>query len=70
VYWVSVDLTRAEAVSYDASERVIYVRFHNGTVYQYENCDSDVWEELIDPDISVGRFISDELDRHPYRRIR
>jgi hypothetical protein len=39
-------------------------------VYQYDNCYSDVWEELIDPDISVGRFISDELDRHPYRRIR
>jgi len=70
VNWVSVDSSRAKAVSYDAFERVIYVLFHDGVVYQYKNCDSNVWEELIDPFTSVGRFISDELDHHPYRRIR
>jgi hypothetical protein len=70
VNWIAVNSTRAEAVAYDAFEFVIYVRFHDGAVYRYEDCDSDVWEELIDPGVSVGRFISDELDGRGYSRIR
>lgn len=67
--WIPVSSSRASAIRYEPEVRAIFVRFPDSAVYQYDDCGPDVWARLTAPGVSIGKFISTVLDRHPYRRI-
>jgi hypothetical protein len=67
--WTPVtDSTRVIAVAYDEEAEVVYVRFRNGTEWQYEGCPPLIWEEFVRPGISKGSYIRNVLDHRPNRR--
>jgi hypothetical protein len=68
IEWIEVNSSRASAVAYDAEGEAIYVRFPNGAVYRYEACTKQDWSGLTAPGVSIGRFIEEVLNKHPYRR--
>jgi len=45
------------AVGYDRTSRTLEVEFHNGTRYQYDDVDEDVYQDLMGAE-SVGKFFN------------
>jgi len=52
-----VDSSNIANVGYDQDSMVLEVEFHNGSVYQYFDVPSHVYEELVSAE-SVGRFFN------------
>lgn len=62
--------SRIVAEAYEPEEQKIYVRFHDGVEWYYENCPPNVWEEFTAPGQSRGRYINDVLDHKPHGEYR
>lgn len=61
--WVQTpESSHVEAIKYEPEERSVYVKFNDGSVYQYMNVPESVWEELLASG-SKGRFINIVLRR-------
>ncbi|KKN27886.1 hypothetical protein LCGC14_0859760 [marine sediment metagenome] len=64
--WVPRISSRLTHISYREDRQVIYVRFHNGTEWQYEGCTLQEWEAFCGAD-SLGRHIHTDLNTYPNR---
>src|SRR5438067_72080 len=60
-----VNSTTLRAVGYDAVKRTLEIEFHNGALYEYENIDRDVYEQLISA-TSKGRYFDHEIRAKSY----
>lgn len=58
--------TRIVAEAYNEEEEKIYVRFHDGAEWVYEDCPMSVWEDFTAPGQSRGKFINEVLDHKPH----
>lgn len=67
--WIAISSSRATAIAYDEDQQVIYVRFADGAVYHYAECSQVVWDGLRASGVSIGRYITNVLDQHPYGRM-
>jgi len=60
-------------VGYDQYARTLRVRFKNGSVYDYQNVEAAVADELRAAE-SVGKALRERIirqaDQYPYRRVR
>lgn len=69
VEMIPVESSNVAAYGYNESAKVMFVSFHNGGVYQYDEVQPDVWARAQAAP-SKGKFVWRELrDRYPYRRI-
>jgi hypothetical protein len=59
---------RIVAEAYDPDTETIYVRFHNGTEWQYAACPPHVWAEFTAPGQSRGQYIHHVLNYKPHGR--
>lgn len=67
--YVSVNSSNIYNVGYDRKEKRLEVEFKNNSVYQYEDVDPDVFEDLIYAP-SVGRYFHDNIKyNYVYSRI-
>jgi hypothetical protein len=73
--WHILTSTMIRAVAYDPGERVLRVRFGNGTTYRYLDVPPEVVETLLDPpDGSPGRYFNETIrdgfdyEEEPHRR--
>jgi hypothetical protein len=65
--WIECsDSTRVVAVAYDEDLERIFVRFSNGTEWQYHGCPPMVWDEFTSPQTSKGTFINEQLNHHQH----
>jgi hypothetical protein len=55
-----VESSMANAVGYDAANQVLQIEFYNGTTYQFEEVEPEIWDELHDTD-SIGRYFNTEI---------
>ncbi|MBD2183900.1 KTSC domain-containing protein [Planktothrix sp. FACHB-1355] len=55
-----VHSTMANSIGYDSDRHLLQVEFKNGSVYQYEGVDEEIWEEMISTD-SPGKFYNREI---------
>jgi len=47
--FASVDSSHVDEIGYNPAERKLYIRFSNGSLYEYNNVDSeDEWQGLVD----------------------
>ncbi|MGW5769031.1 KTSC domain-containing protein [Streptomyces longwoodensis] len=68
--WVQVTgSTVVAACAYDEAAERIYVRLHSGTIWQFEDCNREMWRSLMIPSISKGRFVQDILSRKEHRVV-
>ena len=62
-----VDSSRMSAVGWDSN--TMYVEFHNGAVYAYDDVPYEEYEDFISSP-SLGRGLSVFDKRHRYRPVR
>lgn len=65
VEMVPVVSSNVAAVGYDEDHRILQVRFHNGTVYEYLGVPATLYRALLDAP-SKGSFINDHIKNGPY----
>ena len=66
--WVPRISSRLTHISYREDRQVIYVRFTDGTEWQYERCSLEAWEAFCSAD-SLGRHINTHMKVHVNRRL-
>jgi len=67
VPWVPRISSRLTHISYLEDLQVIYVRFPDGTEWEYARCSLEEWEAFCSAD-SLGRHINTNLNAPPNRR--
>ncbi|MCC3565318.1 MULTISPECIES: KTSC domain-containing protein [unclassified Microcoleus] len=55
-----VDSAMASAIGYNEEAQVLQIEFSSGSVYQYSDVESEIWESLQEAD-STGRFFNSEI---------
>jgi len=62
-----VESSLIEAIGYDPEYGDLYIKFHSGTTYMYENVETEVFEDFKKAE-SKGKYfqanIKDEYDYH------
>jgi hypothetical protein len=69
--FTKVDSSQLEAVAYDAENKVLQVEFKGGSIYEYENVESSIHEELMKAE-SIGRFFNQNIKKNidiKYKKI-
>ncbi|MEU6893952.1 KTSC domain-containing protein [Streptomyces sp. NPDC046557] len=68
--WVPVtESSLVAACAYDEAAERIFVQFHSGTVWQFENCSREMWRPLTIPGTSKGRYVQDVLSRQVHHAV-
>ena len=49
------------SAGYDPEQRILEVEFRGGSVYQYAGVPVEVYQEMCDPAVSVGRFLATRI---------
>lgn len=64
--WTPVtDSSRVSAIAYRESAEQVFVRFHDGVEWCYEQCPLHTWRVFASAGTSKGKFISSVLDKLP-----
>jgi KTSC domain len=64
-----VTSSNIRSVGYDSKSETLEIEFNNGTVYQYYNVPSPVFDELMMAP-SVGKFFNSQIkNSFPYARV-
>ncbi|WP_078893890.1 KTSC domain-containing protein [Streptomyces sp. NRRL S-1022] len=68
--WVRVSESKlVAACAYDEAAERIFVRFHSGTVWRFENCSREMWRSLMISGTSKGRYVQDVLSRQEHHVV-
>lgn len=67
---IPVASSNVAAVGYDSDRRILRLRFHNGTLYEYSGVPETVYWTLMNAP-SKGSFVNDNIKTgaYPYRQI-
>jgi len=64
-----VSSSNVESIGYEVNTETLYVRFLNGSLYEYKNVPIMVYEQLLSAP-SVGSYMHRNIkDKFPYERI-
>jgi hypothetical protein len=67
--WLPIESKMFTAGAYDASSRVLYLRFRSGDVYRYFDISHELHQQFLGAD-SRGRFFLDHIrDHFRYERL-
>jgi hypothetical protein len=65
-----VESSNLASVGYDETEKILEIQFHSGGVYQYEDVEKEVFDELMNAN-SKGRFFIGRIKgEYNYWRVR
>ena len=53
---VSVKSSQIKSIGYDAETCLLYIEFLNGVVYQYGPVDVKIYNDMLVPTVSVGKY--------------
>lgn len=66
---IPVKSSQIKSVGYDAEANVLYLEFTNGVVYLYSSVPVKVYETLLIPTMSVGKYFYQEIKgKFEYKR--
>lgn len=54
--------------AYDPARKVIVVRYHSGSQYEYPDCDYRVWKDFNEAE-SAGKFVYAQLGKKAYKKL-
>lgn len=66
--FIEYESSNVHSGRFDPARKVIIVRFHNGSSYEYPGCDLKLWKDMNKAP-SVGKFVSQQLSKKPYTKI-
>jgi len=64
----SVESSNIASVGFCPERNCIEVQFKNGSVYEYENCDQKLFDDLMKAD-SKGQFVNAHLKSHICKKL-
>lgn len=67
---IAVESSNLASVGYDEATKTLEIQFHSGGIYQYDDVEKEVYDELMNAD-SKGRYFLHEIKgAYSYRRVR
>jgi hypothetical protein len=67
--WKSFESKLLASAAYDATKRVLYLRFRSGDVYRYFEFPAEQYQSFLDAE-SRGRYFLNHIRNHfPYERL-
>lgn len=67
--WTQVDSSCIDAIAFERSTSTLKIRFHSGSVYQYDDVSYDVFSDLLDAG-SIGSFFNYHIkDIYSYTQL-
>lgn len=57
------------ADAYDPEIEAIFIRFHKGAEWRYDDCPPHVWDEYTAPGQSRGAYVNSVLKHKPSQQI-
>lgn len=67
--WLPLDSKMFFSTAYDASQRILYLRFHSGDVYRYFQFSQDDYQNFLAAESQGRYFLSHIRDHFPYERL-
>jgi KTSC domain-containing protein len=67
--WLPLDSQMFLSVAYDATQRILYLRFRSGDAYRYFQFSEDDYQLFLAADSKGRHFLSHIRDRFPYERL-
>ena len=64
-----IDSDALDGASYDPERRVLTVRFESGSVYEYDDVEPELYDELVAAQPHPWHVVGARVKQHPYRRI-
>jgi len=69
VEFISVSSSNISAIAHEENPDILYVQFHDGSVYQYHGVSADTFQQMNDAS-SKGSFLHNEIKgNYPYNKI-
>jgi hypothetical protein len=67
--WLSLDSKMFLSVAYDATPRILYLRFRSGDVYRYFHFFQDDYQHFLPAESKGRHFLNHIRERFPYERM-
>ena len=67
---ISVESSNLASVGYDEESKTLEIQFHSGGVYQYDDVEKEVYDELMSADSKGRYFMSMIRGAYSYGRVR
>jgi KTSC domain len=67
--WRPLESKLLAAEAYEASRRILYLRFHSGEVYRYFTFSTEQYREFVDAESQGKYFLSHIRHQFPYERF-
>jgi hypothetical protein len=67
--WRPLESKLLAAEAYEASRRILYLRFHSGEVYRYFTFPADQYQEFLGAESQGKYFLCHIRNQFPYERI-
>jgi hypothetical protein len=66
---ISVSSSNVESIGYDESTELLYVKFLNGSIYEYKNVPKMIYEQLLAAP-SIGSYMHRNVKGlYPYEKV-
>ena len=67
--WLPLDSKMFLSVAYDASQRILYLRFRSGDVYRYFQFSGDDYQHFLGAESKGHHFLSHIRNCFPFERL-
>ena len=67
--WRSLQSKLLAAEAYEASRRILYLRFHSGEVYRYFTFPAEQYQEFVEAESQGKYFLRHIRNEFPYERL-
>jgi KTSC domain-containing protein len=67
--WLPLDSKMFLSVAYDATPRILYLRFRSGDVYRYFQFFQDDYQHFLAAESKGRHFLNHIRERFPYERM-
>ena len=65
--WIKVHSSNLSAIKYDSKNQVLYVKFVEGHIYRYEGVEEELYKDILEPGVSVGKLFATTIRNKGYK---
>ena len=67
---IAVESSNLASIGYDEETKTLEIQFHSGGVYQYDDVEKEIYEELMSAESHGRYFMSMIRGAYSYSRVR
>ena len=66
---ISVESSNLASIGYDEESKTLEIQFHSGGIYQYDDVEKEIYDELMSADSKGRYFMSMIRGAYSYGRV-